>query len=56
MSIEINLLPWREAHRQRRTRRFYMALAGVVVLRCCVPWGCRVGIKRGSMPNVVGWP
>ncbi len=27
MTIEINLLPWREAQRQRRSKRFYLALA-----------------------------
>ncbi|OLO12804.1 fimbrial assembly protein [Chromohalobacter japonicus] len=42
MSIEINLLPWREAHRQRRTRRFYMALVGVVVLALL----CALGVSR----------
>lgn len=27
MTIEINLLPWREARRARRSKRFYLALA-----------------------------
>ncbi|GEK72736.1 MULTISPECIES: PilN domain-containing protein [Halomonas] len=27
MTIEINLLPWREAQRQRRSKRFHLALA-----------------------------
>ncbi|XKE44969.1 PilN domain-containing protein [Halomonas organivorans] len=27
MTIEINLLPWREEQRQRRSKRFYVALA-----------------------------
>lgn len=31
MTIEINLLPWREARRQRRSKRFYLAL-GLVAL------------------------
>ncbi|MCK0745357.1 PilN domain-containing protein [Chromohalobacter nigrandesensis] len=42
MSIEINLLPWREAHRQRRTQRFYMALVGVSVLALL----CALGVSR----------
>lgn len=32
MTIEINLLPWREEQRERRSKRFYMALGLVVVL------------------------
>ncbi|MCE8042700.1 fimbrial assembly protein [Halomonas daqingensis] len=32
MSIEINLLPWREQQRARRSRRFYLALAAMAVL------------------------
>ncbi|MBT2786705.1 MULTISPECIES: PilN domain-containing protein [unclassified Halomonas] len=32
MSININLLPWREAQRERRTRKFYLAVASMLVL------------------------
>ncbi|MCC5881316.1 MAG: PilN domain-containing protein [Halomonas sp.] len=32
MSIEINLLPWRESQRARRSRRFFLALACVAVI------------------------
>ncbi|MCK2184604.1 PilN domain-containing protein [Halomonas getboli] len=32
MTIEINLLPWREAQRQRRSKRFYLALALVALI------------------------
>jgi type IV pilus assembly protein PilN len=32
MSIEINLLPWRERQRGRRSRRFYLALAVMALL------------------------
>jgi type IV pilus assembly protein PilN len=32
MMIEINLLPWREQQRIRRSRRFYLAMAGMAVL------------------------
>ncbi|WP_394423572.1 PilN domain-containing protein [Vreelandella stevensii] len=32
MSITINLLPWREARRQRRTQRFYKLLIMMVLL------------------------
>ncbi|KAA0012091.1 fimbrial assembly protein [Billgrantia pellis] len=32
MSIEINLLPWRERQRARRSRRFYLALAAMALL------------------------
>jgi len=32
MSIEINLLPWREELRERRSRRFYLALALMALL------------------------
>ncbi len=32
MTVEINLLPWREAQRVRRTQRFHMALGLVAVL------------------------
>ncbi|AMD01980.1 PilN domain-containing protein [Halomonas chromatireducens] len=32
MTIEINLLPWRERQRERRSRRFYVAMALVAVL------------------------
>ncbi|MCI0509102.1 type IV pilus assembly protein PilN [Chromohalobacter marismortui] len=42
MSIEINLLPWREAHRQRRTRRFYIGLLSVAVLALM----CALGVAR----------
>ncbi|MGY2461127.1 PilN domain-containing protein [Vreelandella sulfidaeris] len=31
MSITINLLPWREAQREQRTRKFYAIVAGMVV-------------------------
>ncbi|MCH4810842.1 PilN domain-containing protein [Vreelandella neptunia] len=32
MSMTINLLPWREAQRERRTRKFYIIVAGMLVL------------------------
>lgn len=32
MTIEINLLPWRERQRARRSRHFYLALAGMALL------------------------
>ncbi|MCE9664183.1 PilN domain-containing protein [Halomonas sp. M5N1S17] len=32
MTIEINLLPWRERQRERRSRRFYVAMGMVAVL------------------------
>lgn len=32
MSMTINLLPWREAHRERQTRKFYAVVAGMLVL------------------------
>lgn len=32
MSISINLLPWREAQRERRTRQFYLWIALMLVL------------------------
>lgn len=32
MSMTINLLPWREAQRERRTRKFYAVVAGMLVL------------------------
>lgn len=32
MSIDINLLPWREQQREQRQRRFYLALAGGVLV------------------------
>lgn len=32
MTIEINLLPWRERQRARRSRRFFLALAGMALL------------------------
>ncbi|WP_447042983.1 PilN domain-containing protein [Vreelandella sp. H-I2] len=31
MSITINLLPWREAQREQRTRKFYAIVAGMLV-------------------------
>ncbi|RUA22147.1 hypothetical protein DSL92_07410 [Billgrantia gudaonensis] len=48
MSIEINLLPWREKQRARRSRRFYLAL---VLMVGWVPeegWVSRTSIKRSS--------
>ncbi|MGQ7260888.1 PilN domain-containing protein [Vreelandella sp. V005] len=30
--MNINLLPWREAQRERRTRKFYVAVAGMLVV------------------------
>lgn len=47
MSIEINLLPWREAYRQRRTRRFYMALAIVAVSALLCGWGLSYWYQAG---------
>ena len=32
MSMNINLLPWREAQRERRTRKFYVVVAGMLVV------------------------
>lgn len=31
MNVEINLLPWREKRRERRRRRFYLALASMAL-------------------------
>ncbi|TFH88391.1 fimbrial assembly protein [Billgrantia azerbaijanica] len=42
MSIEINLLPWREALRARRSRRFYLAL----VLMAALGVGGGLGMTR----------
>lgn len=36
MSITINLLPWREAQREQRTRKFYAIVAGMVVFGVAV--------------------
>tara|TARA_R110000751_G_scaffold216813_3_gene319952 strand:+ start:169 stop:786 length:618 start_codon:yes stop_codon:yes gene_type:complete len=32
MSMNINLLPWREAQRERNTRKFYVVVAGMLIL------------------------
>ena len=42
MSININLLPWREARREKRTRRFY----GVVVMMFLAGIGLGLGILQ----------
>lgn len=39
MTIEINLLPWREAQRERRSRRFLGVLALVALLGAGGGWG-----------------
>ncbi|KXS38978.1 MAG: type IV pilus assembly protein PilN [Halomonadaceae bacterium T82-2] len=39
MSIEINLLPWREARRERRNRRFLVILGLVTLLAVAGAWG-----------------
>ena len=39
MSIEINLLPWREALRERRSRRFLGTLAVVALVGIGAGWG-----------------
>ncbi|MDR5876353.1 PilN domain-containing protein [Vreelandella gomseomensis] len=39
MSITINLLPWREEQRERRTRRFYYAVAAMLLLGAALGWG-----------------
>lgn len=38
MSITINLLPWREAQRERRTRQFYTVVAGMLLLGVVLGW------------------
>ena len=42
MSININLLPWREARREKRTRRFY----GVVVLMLIAGVALGLGVAQ----------
>ena len=42
MSIKINLLPWREARREKRTRRFY----GVVVMMFLAGIGLGLGVLQ----------
>ncbi|WP_404376886.1 PilN domain-containing protein [Vreelandella aquamarina] len=42
MSIKINLLPWREARREKRTRRFY----GVVVMMLLAGIGLGLGVLQ----------
>ena len=42
MSININLLPWREARREKRTRRFY----GVVVMMFLAGIGLGLGVLQ----------
>lgn len=32
MSMTINLLPWREAQRERRTRKFYIVVVGMLIM------------------------
>nr|WP_298414883.1 PilN domain-containing protein [uncultured Halomonas sp.] len=39
MSIEINLLPWREAQRETRSRRFMMSLGLMALLGIAAGWG-----------------
>lgn len=39
MSIEINLLPWREAQRENRSRRFLIGLGLVALLGGAAGWG-----------------
>ncbi|SDL40563.1 type IV pilus assembly protein PilN [Modicisalibacter muralis] len=39
MSIEINLLPWREELRERRSRRFLVTLALVALIGVGAAWG-----------------
>lgn len=39
MSIEINLLPWREEQRERRSRRFLGILALVALIGVAAGWG-----------------
>ncbi|WP_048308039.1 PilN domain-containing protein [Halomonas sp. PR-M31] len=39
MSIEINLLPWREAQRETRSRRFMMSLGLMALLGAAAGWG-----------------
>ncbi|WP_236551363.1 PilN domain-containing protein [Billgrantia tianxiuensis] len=39
MTIEINLLPWRERQRIRRSRYFHLALVGAVLLGGAGGWG-----------------
>lgn len=36
--IEINLLPWRERARERRTRQFYLLVAGCALLAVALGW------------------
>ena len=38
MSMTINLLPWREQQRERRTRQFYAVVAGMLVLGVVLGW------------------
>ncbi|WP_163558064.1 PilN domain-containing protein [Halomonas sp. NO4] len=49
MSIEINLLPWREKQRTRRSRRFYLALA----LMAALGVGGGLGITQFYQAEVV---
>ncbi|OAZ91332.1 PilN domain-containing protein [Halomonas sp. G11] len=39
MSITINLLPWREEQRERRTRRFYSFMVLMLLIGVALGWG-----------------
>lgn len=39
MSVDINLLPWRQARRERRTRRMQLWLAGMVIAGTALGFG-----------------
>ncbi|WP_346795644.1 PilN domain-containing protein [Halomonas sp. Bachu 37] len=39
MNVNINLLPWREARREKRTRRFHLCVALAVMVGCAVGFG-----------------
>lgn len=46
MSVEINLLPWREARRQRRTRRYYGLLTLFTLLGVAIGGALYVGVQH----------
>lgn len=46
MTIEINLLPWRAAHREQRSRRFMGLLLLMVLLGAGGGWGVQLGYQQ----------
>ncbi|MFD2435371.1 PilN domain-containing protein [Modicisalibacter luteus] len=48
MTIDINLLPWREAQRERRNRRFLIILVLAALVGLAAPGDYRCGTNRPS--------